>query len=272
MVCSEVKWCKGMEEEVDCQYFDWFSYSCTEINYSAEACMVAGLMVHAADKSTIGLKPLREISGRGETLQDKHRSAFDVGTLYPSLTISNLEISRENGDGEHMQSQITIQIWGYNVKKCAHYIILNADFAPKDKSVSLSLNCGRIWKRRAGVAVERLKCCYILQPLETCRHSNWLPPPPPPPPPSPSVSFSSFLLCSQWLCSGSFFHPCSAITFPITLLLCINIAHLFVFMSFLLWRVCTVHISVHSSLWLVELLHWIQHSDSHPSPSLYVLA
>ena len=72
--------------------------------------MVAGLMVHAADKSTIGLKPLREISARGETLQDKHRSAFDVGILYPSLTISNLEISGENGDGERIQSQITIQI------------------------------------------------------------------------------------------------------------------------------------------------------------------
>lgn len=57
------------------------------------------------------------LSGRGETAQDKHRNAFDVGILYPSFTISNLEISRENGDGEHIQPQITIQIWGYNVKK-----------------------------------------------------------------------------------------------------------------------------------------------------------
>lgn len=116
------------------------------------------------------------LSGRGETVQDKHRNAFDVAILYPSFTISNLEISRENGDGEHIQLQITIQIWGCNVKKWAHYIILNADLAPKDRSTSLSSDGGRIWKRRAVVAVERLKRCYILQPLETCRHSNLLPP------------------------------------------------------------------------------------------------
>lgn len=59
--------------------------------------MVVGLMVHAADKSTTGLKPLREISGRAETLQDKHRSVFDVGILYPSFTISNLDVSKEKG-------------------------------------------------------------------------------------------------------------------------------------------------------------------------------
>lgn len=82
--------------------------------------MVAGLMVHAADKSSIGLKPLREISGRGETLQDKHRNVFDVGILDPSFTVCNLEVSKENGDGEHIHSQITIQIWGFNVRKYVH--------------------------------------------------------------------------------------------------------------------------------------------------------
>ena len=99
-----------------CHYFDGFSYSSTEINYSAVACMVAGLMVHAADKSTIGLKPLGDISGRGETLKDKRRNIFGVGIFYPSFTMSNLEISRKNGDSERNQSQITIQIWGYNVR------------------------------------------------------------------------------------------------------------------------------------------------------------
>lgn len=38
--------------------FDGFSYSSTEINYSPEACMVPGLMVHVADKSPTGLEPL----------------------------------------------------------------------------------------------------------------------------------------------------------------------------------------------------------------------
>lgn len=69
---------------------------------------------------------------------------FDVGILYPSFTNGNLDVSRENGDGEHIQLQITIQIWGYNVKKCAHYIILNADLALKDRSISLSSDCGGI--------------------------------------------------------------------------------------------------------------------------------
>ena len=75
--------------------------------------MVAGLMVHAADKSTTGLELLWE----GETLQDKHRNMFDAGILYPSFTISNLGISGDNGNAEHIQPQITIQFWGYNVKK-----------------------------------------------------------------------------------------------------------------------------------------------------------
>lgn len=50
---------KGLEKEVGCR-FDGFSYSSTEINYSGEACMVAELMAHAADKSTSGLEPLCE--------------------------------------------------------------------------------------------------------------------------------------------------------------------------------------------------------------------
>jgi len=40
------------------------------------------------------------LSARRETVQDKHRNAFDVGILYPSFTISNLENSGENGDGD----------------------------------------------------------------------------------------------------------------------------------------------------------------------------
>lgn len=103
---------------------------------------------------------------------------FDVGILYPSFTNSNLDVCGENGDREHIQPQITIQIPGYNVKKWAHYIMLNADFALKDRSISLCTDCRRIWKKRAVVAVERLKRCYILQPLETCQHSDLQPPPP----------------------------------------------------------------------------------------------
>lgn len=82
--------------------------------------MVPGLMTHVADKSTIGL----ELPWEAETVQDKQRNVFDVGILYPLFTNSNLEVSRENGDKEHIQLQITIQIWGYNVKKRAHYIIV----------------------------------------------------------------------------------------------------------------------------------------------------
>lgn len=48
---------KGIEKEVGCHCFDGCSYNSTEINYSAEACMVAGLMAHTADKSTIGPEP-----------------------------------------------------------------------------------------------------------------------------------------------------------------------------------------------------------------------
>lgn len=58
---------KASRMEVECQSFDGFSYSSIEINYSTEACMVAGLMAHAADKSSFGLRPIREISGRVET-------------------------------------------------------------------------------------------------------------------------------------------------------------------------------------------------------------
>lgn len=56
---------EGIERELGCHCFDRFSYSSSEINYSAEACMVAGLMAHAADKSTIGLEPLWEKGGGG---------------------------------------------------------------------------------------------------------------------------------------------------------------------------------------------------------------
>lgn len=49
-----------IQKEVRCHCFDGFSYSSTEINYSAEPCMVSGLMAHVEDKSAVGLKPLWE--------------------------------------------------------------------------------------------------------------------------------------------------------------------------------------------------------------------
>lgn len=176
---------------------------------------------------------------------------LDAGILYPSFAISNLEISGDNGNAEHIQQQITIQIWGCNVKEWAHYIILNANLAPKDRSISQSSDCGRIWKRRAVVAVERLKRCYILQPLETCRHSNLL---------APyhhfclSLSFSLTLsvLFSLWLCSGSFYPFCFTVTFLITPPLCIHTVYLAMYLS--AWLYLYLYVCVHLSVCL-NLLH-----------------
>lgn len=54
--------------------------------------MVAGLMVHAADKSTAGLEPLRE---RRKRCKANIETLFDVGVLYLSFTVCNLEIAGE---------------------------------------------------------------------------------------------------------------------------------------------------------------------------------
>lgn len=129
-----------IQREVRCRCFDGFSYSSTEINYSAEPCMVSGLMARVADKSSMD----SNLSGREETAQDKHRNTSEVGIPYPSFSNSNLDVSGGNGDGEHIQPQISIRIWGYNVKKRAHFVILNADLAVKDRSISLSSDCGGI--------------------------------------------------------------------------------------------------------------------------------
>lgn len=46
--------------------FDRFSYRSTKINYSAEPCMVAGLMVRVAYKSSSSLEPLQERGNRND--------------------------------------------------------------------------------------------------------------------------------------------------------------------------------------------------------------
>lgn len=88
---------KASRREMGCHSFDGFSYSSIEINYSTEACMVAGLMAHAVDKSSIGLERLGEISGRAETLQDKHRNVSDKCIHIYSLPLVTLRSQKRMG-------------------------------------------------------------------------------------------------------------------------------------------------------------------------------
>lgn len=74
-----------------CRCFDGFSYSSIEINYSAEVCAVAGLMMLVVHKSNSATEPLQE---RGYT----HRGG---GTLTLAFilhrTTPNLDIARQSG-------------------------------------------------------------------------------------------------------------------------------------------------------------------------------
>lgn len=81
----------------------------------------------------------------------------DVGILYPPFAISNLEIARQNGDGTRIWPQITIQIWGNNVRN-EHIRSLWMLWHQRTGVVSL---CPQpVWKE---MKKERCSCCWEIE-------------------------------------------------------------------------------------------------------------